>query len=527
MTKKLFYNGDILTLEDELYAEAVLVEDGKIKAVGKKDELMSQNSDAEMIDLKGKTLMPSFIDTHSHFFGYANSKLQVSLEDAVDFEDIANRIKTFIEKNNVPEGVWINANNFDYNTLAEKTYPRIDFLDEVVPNNPIIIANKSGRNGLVNSLGMKELGITIDTPDPEGGVIFKENGKLNGYLEENAFINNVQRVPMSSTEDIMKAVLKAQSDYASYGITTMQEGMVVPLLADLLAYMAHSGMMKIDYIAYVDIREREKIFEKLQGCINEYKNHFKIGGFKTFLDGSPQGRTAYMRTDYQGEEGYRAYPVMSGEELEGLIEIALKENMQILAHCNGDAAVAQYLEQYKKAKENLNTENDIRPVIVHAQLMGLDQLPEVKKLGMIPSFFVAHVYHWGNIHVQNFGLERASQISPAKAALDLGIKFTFHQDAPVIEPNMLETIWIACNRKMKDGTVLGEEQRIPVLAAIEAVTKNAAYQYFEEDIKGTIKENKLADLVILDKNPLKVDVDDIRNIKVLETFKEGNSIYKA
>ena len=254
MTKKLFYNGDILTLEDELYAEAVLVEDGKIKAVGKKDELMSQNSDAEMIDLKGKTLMPSFIDAHSHFFGYANSKLQVSLEDAVDFEDIANRIKTFIEKNNVPEGVWINANNFDYNTLAEKTYPRIDFLDEVVPNNPIIIANKSGHNGLVNSLGMKELGITIDTPDPEGGVIFKENGKLNGYLEENAFINNVQRVPMSSTEDIMKAVLEAQNDYASYGITTMQEGMVVPLLADLLAYMAHSGMMKIDYIAYVDIR---------------------------------------------------------------------------------------------------------------------------------------------------------------------------------------------------------------------------------------------------------------------------------
>ncbi|MFQ7119699.1 MAG: amidohydrolase family protein [Intestinibacter sp.] len=215
---------------------------------------------------------------------------------------------------------------------------------------------------------------------------------------------------------------------------------------------------------------------------------------------------------------------MSGEELEGLIEIALKENMQILAHCNGDAVVAQYLEQYK-SKRNLNTDNDIRPVIVHAQLMGLDQLPEVKKLGMIPSFFVAHVYHWGNIHVQNFGLERASQISPAKAALDLGIKFTFHQDAPVIEPNMLETIWIACNRKMKDGTVLGEEQRIPVLTQLKR-NKNAAYQYFEEDIKGTIKENKLL-TIILDKNPLKVDVDDIRNIKVVETFKEGNSIYKA
>ena len=528
MTKKLFYNGDIITLEDEIYAEAVLVQDGKIAKVGKKDELVNEAKDAEMVDLQGKTLMPSFIDAHSHFFGYANGKLQVNLEDAIDFEDIANRIKSFIEKNNIPKGKWVFANNFDYNTLAEKTYPKIDFVDQIAPDNPLIISNKSGHNGVFNSLAMEGLGITDDTPDPEGGVYYKENGKLTGYVEENAYINNVQKAPMPSTEDIMKAIMEAQDDYASYGITTMQEGMVVPLLADFLAYIANANMLKMDYIGFADIREKDKIFSKLQGCIKEYKNHFKIGGFKTFLDGSPQGRTAYMRTDYLGEEkGYRAYPVMSEEELEGLIEIALKDNMQLLAHCNGDAAVAQYLDQYKVAKEKLNSTNDIRPVIVHAQLIGTDQLPEVKKLGMIPSFFIAHVYHWGDIHVNNFGFERASQISPAKSALDEGIKFTFHQDAPVIEPNMLETIWIAVNRKMKDGTVLGENQRIPVLAALEAVTKNGAYQYFEEDIKGTIKEGKLADLVILDKNPLKVEDDEIKNIKVMETIKEGNTIFKA
>ncbi len=405
---------------------------------------------------------------------------------------------------------------------------------------------------------MKGLGITDDTPDPEGGVFYKENGKLTGYAEENAYINNVQRAPMPSTEDIMKAVIAAQDDYASFGITTMQEGMIVPALADFLAYIANANMLKLDYIGFVDIREKDKILPKMQGCIKEYKNHFKVGGFKTFLDGSPQGRTAYMRTDYLGEEkgyraypvmgeeelekiietalkedmqllahcngdaavaqyleqcikeyknhfkvggfktfldgspqartafmrtdylgeekGYKAYPAMSGEELEGLIEIALKEDMQLLAHCNGDAAVAQYLEQYKIAKDKLNSTNDIRPVIIHAQLIGVDQLPEVKKLGMIPSFFIAHVYHWGDIHVNNFGFDRASQISPAKSALDEGIKFTFHQDAPVIEPNMIETMWIAVNRKMKDGTVLGENQKIPALAALEAVTKNGAYQ---------------------------------------------------
>lgn len=528
MTKKLFYNGDIITLEDELYTEAVLIEDGKIAKVGKKDDLMNSASDAELVDLQGKTLIPSFIDCHSHFFGYANSKLQVNLEDATDFNDIADRIKAFIEKNNVKKGDWIVANNFDYNTLAEKTYPRIDFVDKIAPDNPLIISNKSGHNGVFNSLAMEGLGITDDTPNPEGGVFYKENGKLTGYVEENAYINNVQRAPMPSTEDIMKAVMAAQDDYASFGITTMQEGMLLPALADFLAYIANANILKIDYIGYVDIREREKILPKLQGCIKEYKNHFKVGGFKTFLDGSPQGRTAFMRTDYLGDEkGYRAYPVMSEEELEKLIEIALEEDMQLLAHCNGDAAVAQYLEQYKVARQKLNATNNIRPVIIHAQLIGKDQLPEVKELEMIPSFFIAHVYHWGHIHVENFGLERASEISPAKTALDLGIPFTFHQDAPVIEPNMIETMWIAVNRKMKDGQVLGADEKIPALAALEAVTKNGAYQYFEEDIKGTIKEGKLADLVILDKNPLKVDSDDIRNIKVLETIKEGKTIFKA
>ena len=528
MTKKLFYNGDIITLEDELYTEAVLIEDGKIAKVGKKDDLMDSSSDAELVDLQGKTLIPSFIDCHSHFFGYANSKLQVNLEDATDFNDIADRIKAFIEKNNVKKGDWIVANNFDYNTLAEKTYPRIDFVDKIAPDNPLIISNKSGHNGVFNSLAMEGLGITDDTPNPEGGVFYKENGKLTGYVEENAYINNVQRAPMPSTEDIMKAVIAAQDDYASFGITTMQEGMLLPALADFLAYIANANILKIDYIGFVDIREREKILPKLQGCIKEYKNHFKVGGFKTFLDGSPQGRTAFMRTDYLGDEkGYRAYPVMSEEELEKLIEIALEEDMQLLAHCNGDAAVAQYLEQYKVARQKLNATNNIRPVIIHAQLIGKDQLPEVKELEMIPSFFIAHVYHWGHIHVENFGLERASEISPAKTALDLGIPFTFHQDAPVIEPNMIETMWIAVNRKMKDGQVLGADEKIPALAALEAVTKNGAYQYFEEDIKGTIKEGKLADLVILDKNPLKVDSDDIRNIKVLETIKEGKTIFKA
>ena len=200
--------------------------------------------------------------------------------------------------------------------------------------------------------------------------------------------------------------------------------------------------------------------------------------------------------------------------------------MQVLVHCNGDAACEQYINQFKLAKEETKSTNEIRPVIVHAQLLDKDQLDEVKELNMIPSFFVAHVYHWGDIHINNFGMERASRISLAKSAQDKGIMYTFHQDSPVIEPNMLETIWCAVNRITKNGVLLGKNERVTPLDAVKAVTKNAAYQYFEEDIKGTLKEGKLADLIILDNNILKVDQMKIKDIKVLETIKEGKTIFK-
>lgn len=310
-------------------------------------------------------------------------------------------------------------------------------------------------------------------------------------------------------------------------ITTVQEGFVVAQLSDIFQYLIQSKMLKIDLIGFLDISKADELKKKFANCLKKYDNHLKMGGYKTFLDGSPQGRTAWMSTPYLGEEkDYYAYGTQKDEELEEKLELALKDNMQMLVHCNGDAACEQYINQYAVAKEKTNSSNEIRPVIIHAQLLDKDQLDRVKELKMIPSFFVAHVYHWGDIHIKNFGMERASRISLAKSALDKGIKFTFHQDAPVIEPNMLETIWCAVNRITKNGVLLGAEERISPLDALIAVTKNAAYQYFEEDIKGSLKEGKLADLVILDKNILKVDPMEIRNIKVLETIKEGETIFK-
>ena len=257
--------------------------------------------------------------------------------------------------------------------------------------------------------------------------------------------------------------------------------------------------------------------------VRRYDRHLKIGGCKIFLDGSPQGRTAWMTEPYEnGDPSYCGYPVMSDAEVTDAAAVSANLGLQLLAHCNCDAAARQFLSCLAKSADI----GKLRPVMIHAQFAGEGELDEMKRLGVMPSFFVAHVYHWGDEHIVNFGLHRASRISPAASALARGIKFTFHQDAPVIAPDMLETVWCAVNRVTEKGNLLGAEERISVYDALKAVTVNAAYQNFEENEKGTIEPGKAADLVILEDDPLSVAPQKIRYIRVSETVKGGESVYR-
>lgn len=529
MKKRFYFNGDIITMENSLYAESVLTYDQKIIKVGKKNEILKYtDEDTEKIDLKGKTLMPAFIDAHSHFSGVANSFLQVSLENAHDFDNIIKTIQDFIKNNNIQKGKWIICRGYDQNNLKEKKHPLKDILDKAAADNPIVIQHQSGHMGVFNSKALEILNVKNDTQSSEGGLIEKKNGNLTGYMEENDFVHFIQKIPMPSESELIEAIKIAQRKYLSYGITTVQEGMIVPALCDVILLIKNIKNFKIDLIGYIDIRYRNEIKDKLKNCIKKYDNHFKALGYKLFLDGSPQGKTAWMLEEYKNaKQGYRGYAEYKDEDLLENIKTAIEDHMQIIIHSNGDAACRQFISQYKKAVTDLNIKENLRPVIIHAQFLREDQLSDVKKLNMIPSFFIAHVFYFGDIHIKNFGLERAKKISIACSALKKNIKFTFHQDSPVIDPDMFETIWCSVKRQTKNGIILGEDEKIPVLEAIKAVTINAAYQYFEENIKGSIKEGKNADLIIIDKNPLKAEIDDIKKIKIIETIKNGETVYKS
>lgn len=524
MRTVLYTGGKILPLDTDAACEAMAVRDGCVLYIGSEENARAvAGKDAELFDLDGDVLMPSFIDAHSHLTAFASTLRLVPLGGCKSLEDIAEKLRERCQGAAPDE--WIIGFGYDHNELKEKRHPDKALLDAVSGRHPVMISHASGHMGVVNTPALRILHIDEGTEEPAGGKIGRNpDGKLSGYLEEQAFIQCSAKIPQPDEEEQLFLLQKAQEVYFSYGITTIQDGKTGRAEFELLKRAARRGILSADVIAYADMATSSDLLCENPDYCGQYPGHLKLGGYKLFLDGSPQGRTAWMEAPYRNApDGYRGYPVMEDEELCALLIRAVSENAQVLAHVNGDAACRQYIEAYRRAYV---PQRDIRPVLIHAQLLRPDQLPAVRALRMIPSFFAAHVYHWGDVHIENFGLKRAAQISPLASALRAGIPFTMHQDTPVIAPNMLETVWCAANRMTKKGVLLGEGERIGVYEALRAVTANAAYQYHEETKKGTLAVGKRADFIRLDRSPLAVPKEEICSIRIKETYKDGNCVWQ-
>lgn len=530
---KIYYNGDILTMEDtRTEPEAVLISDGIIAFTGSLKEAVRAAHQPEMTDLNGKTLMPAFIDGHSHISLVAQFSQFADLSGCESFADIKMRLTAFQKEKKIGDGGAVIGVGYDHNFLDEKKHPDKNVLDEVSDQIPVFVLHASGHMGVGNSVLLKEAGIDASTPDMEGSRFGRIPGSMepDGYAEETKALNLLlARVYAKIPRDPKAQIEKAQELYLSHGITTIQDGAASGQDVEALFEAAKEGLLKADVVSYVLVGEEpEKLEQEYAGLKKAYWNHMKLGGRKVILDGSPQGKTAWLSKPYAGEEEYRGYPAMEQEKVQTYIRNAIESGVQILAHCNGDAASQQWIDSFENAMEQcgVSKEDDLRPVMIHCQTVRKDQLLRMKTIGMIPSMFVDHVYYWGDIHLRNLGEERAEAISPAKSAFEQGLCVNFHQDSPVVPPDMLHTVWCAVNRLTREGKILGEEERVNVCEALKAVTINGAYAYFEEDKKGSITEGKLADLVILDRNPLKTPVSELKDIKVTETLKEGETVYR-
>lgn len=482
------------------------------------------------MDLQGKCLMPGFVDPHGHAVMCGQMRMMADLSQCESFDEIIAELKAYIARNRINEKGAVIGYGYDHNFLAEKAQPDKTVLDQVSREIPIMIMHVSAHLACANSAALELSGITAETPNPAGGLIARMPGsnEPSGYLEESAMQLLQKNVVKRFKPKLMQMLRGIQQKYIENGITTIQDGATGKSDFMILKAMSALGMLKVDVVAYPLIAAGgEKLLQDNKKYVRKYHKHLKIGGFKLILDGSPQGRSAWMSEPYLGEPAdYCGYPWMKDDQVYAATKAAIQAKQQLLAHCNGDAASQQYLDAYEKVSAELGNTSDLRPVMIHCQTVRNDQLDRMAALNMIASIFVGHVWYWGDIHMKNFGPKRGNHISPAKDAMDRGIHVNFHQDPPVTKPDMLHSVWCAVNRISREGQLIGADQRIDVFQALKSVTLEGAYQYFEEDTKGSLSVGKRADMVILSDSPLEVDPMEIRNIRVLETIKDGKTIFR-
>ena len=536
-TATVYYGGDIITMAGDTpeYAEALVINDGKIVFVGASDEAMNvAGKGHKMINLKGKTLLPGLIDGHAHFSSFATQAIGAQILPSPDAkaDDIPKLIE-ILKEWNTPENRaltgWIFGMGFDDSVLKEKRFPTKEDLDKVSTETPIMIIHISGHFASLNSKALELLDITTNTKNPEGGIIRRmpNSTEPNGVLEELAGIPlYAKALTPASEEALMKFMQAGQEMALSYGYTTAQDGRAMEQHA-LLAKFAELGFWKLDVVSYVDYMFTEPLESKWYS--KNYNNHYRVAGMKITLDGSPQGRTAWRTIPYLlppdgADKNYSGYPAIPNDaDVTAIYEKAFSNNYQILTHANGDAAMDQMIRTMKPLAEKYGND-DRRNALIHGQYIRDDQLDAFKELNVITSLFPLHTFYWGDWHKEIIGDSLGNRISPVKTALNKGLKITIHTDAPVALPNLMRVIWTAVNRTSRSGAIIGENERLTPYEALKGITDWSAYQHFEENEKGTLEQGKLADLVILDKNPLKVAPDAIKDIQVVETIKEGNDI---
>ncbi|MGX5817218.1 amidohydrolase [Chitinophaga lutea] len=542
----IYVNGEILTMagDSATYVEALSVRDGQISFTGKREEAMATRGDStQVIDLHGQVLMPAFLDAHGHVTQYATLSVAADLSPApygavMSIPDLQKALKDYIVKHKLPPGTPVIGNGYDDAIMAEHRHPTVQELDAVTTGHPLYIMHTSGHMGVANSLLLKDMNITYDTPNPTGGVIGRNTAKkqLTGKMEENANISSLlylmSKMPPTTPEENFNMLLAAEQEWFANGQTTICDGRAVPQNIQLLMAANEKNLLHGDYIILPDYDTNADSLDTFKPYYRTYHNRVKIGAIKMTFDGSPQGKSAWLTQPYlippDGEKpGFKGHPIYTHEAAYKGLKNIFAHGMQAHIHCNGDAAIDEGLNLIDSLKKEGLVTPDMRCVLIHSQVCRPDQVPRFKETGIMPSWFPTHCYLWGDWHLNSvLGKERAFHISPLQEGLQNGIRFTIHHDSPVTPPDLLTAVYAAVNRRTRSGVILGPGQRISPYEALKAITINAAWQWGEEAHKGTLETGKKADLIILDKNPLKVDPLTIKDVRVMETFKEGTSVWR-
>jgi predicted amidohydrolase YtcJ len=565
----LLENVHVLTVDPlDTTADSLLIQGSTIKAVGRSNVLAYLNTQTDLgwreyfkrtigalcgvrrIDLMGRTIVPGFIDAHSHFpaSGLASVGLDLSpigTHAAKSIDELLSHVA--IAAQELPQSRWVLGFNYDDALLVEGRHPTRDELDAVAPAHAVYLWHRSGHMGVANTQALRELGhdplaTHAEKHNQFGGVIGRDpSGRLNGLLQERAAPGMRQLLKAIPFWQLPKVLLRARDDYLQAGVTTVQNGYADKTTVQLLRWAQRLSIIKQRIVIWPAHNKLAKTSSqasddgsrlqpgKLANIIDwpeSDSDKLAITAIKLIADGSPQGRTAWMTKPYLPDntlaEGYRGFPVLTDEKLHSLMAMYHNAGVQLAIHGNGDAAIDSIIRGLALA-QNRTPRADSRHLIVHAQTIREDQLRSLSTLGASVSFFPSHTYFWGDWYRKRvFGLTRAARISPLRSADQLQVRFSIHSDSPVTPLLPMHMLWSATERETISGYKLGVDETISRQRALRALTIDAAWQSFLENDRGSLEQGKLADFVVLSADPL--SIDDVRDVVVEQVWIGGKPV---
>lgn len=554
----LYKNGNIITLNQyQPFAEAMLIVDGKIQKIGKNNLLEKFDSDnTKIIDLKGATILPGFIDSHTHF---AISMFLSQMHDLSGFrfsknKDVWNEFENIVK--NSKKGEWIICKGIDPVLINDLVPPTIEYLDKVSPHNPVLFFSQSLHNYWANSKAFEIVKITNKTPNPSKQSYYgkNNNGNLNGIIVEQEAIKpffDILKSEVLTPKKLSNSANKVMTDYAKNGNTTIvSTGIIIPdkkplllfeylsnktpsLLGNLLEKLGYFPKRKQNLRHFLYMRyDMRHLLPKKRNRGNDF---YDIIGVKHWYDGSPYVGSMYLNNNYLDTEltnnilhipkNHSGKALVEKDSLKSFIKKHHKNGWQIAMHTQGDAAVNEVVNIFEELEGELDYSNS-RHRLEHCLLIPKDNLGKLKKLNLTPSFHINHLYYYGKALKENIiGEERAEKILPINSTKNANIKFSLHADQPMFESNPFRLIQTAVERKTLQGETFNSLEKITVLEAIKSMTIDAAWQINMENKIGSLEEGKYADFIVLDKDPLKTETVKLSTIKCLKTYINGNLAY--
>ena len=547
----LYRGGDILTMAGPkpAYAEALVEKGGRILYVGPlAGAIKAAGGGARQVNLAGRTLLPGFIDAHGHLVLASHTLLNAELIGVKSIPELLGRMKAHAAT--LPEGAMVEGLGYRAEQLAENRHPTKEELDSVSTSRPVFVQDGSGHQGSINSVLLKQMGWNTSSKDPAGGVISRKPGsnEPSGHIAEApVFAVLAAKAPLSPAQ-IRLGVDKAVALWTANGQTTASEmgfGLSDDDI-DVARQMLNEKLLPIDLLLFVKHSFLEQAKAGRKAVMTQYAdpasraprvdgderyvNRVRLAGVKFWLDGSMDN--AFMSQPYTNnppgntEKNFRGLAVDPQAAVETTVATYWKSNRQVAGHSIGDQAVDNFLTAIEKAYASQGPA-DHRPIIQHAQFLRPDQIVRANKVGAITSFTAGGIYPMGDYLARLMGPDRVAWAGAAGSVQRAGIPWTMHHDMPAgVSPSLIYALWNIVNRTTKSGVVLAPQEKVSPYDGLRALTINGAYQFHEEKSKGSLEPGKLADLVVLSANPLKVDPMTIKDIQVVETIKEGTSLYR-